>query len=91
MQTIIEHRLGHARESQQVLDELTNKYGQTGPSLIAAACAGRNDSDSAFDWLERAYQQRDPVLGYIQYAITLSALRSDSRYKALLRKMNFPD
>jgi TolB-like protein/tetratricopeptide (TPR) repeat protein len=91
MQTIIEHRLGHARESRHVLDELTNKYGQTGPSLIAAAYAGRSDSDSAFDWLERAYQQRDPVLGYIQYAITLSALRSDSRYKALLRKMNFPD
>jgi TolB-like protein/Tfp pilus assembly protein PilF len=91
MDVIIENRLGHAGESQHVLDELTNKYGQRFPYLIATAYAGRDDLDNAVDWLERAYQQRDPLLSFIQYHITLSGLRSDPRYKALLRKMNFPD
>jgi hypothetical protein len=48
--------------------------------------------DTAFEWLERAYEQRDPPLGLIQFHIgILSGLGSDPRHKLLLRKMNFPD
>jgi len=91
MHAIIEHTLGHAQESQRVLDELIAKYGQSRPSVIDMAHTECSDPDSAFDWLERAYQQRDPVLGYIQFNSMFSGLRSDPRYKAFLRKMNFPE
>jgi TolB-like protein len=92
IQVIIEHRLGHAHESQRILNELIEKYGQGYPSTIATAYVWRGEIDSAFDWLERAYQQRDPPLGLIQFTLKhLSGLSSDPRYKLLLRKMNFPD
>jgi tetratricopeptide (TPR) repeat protein len=89
---IIEHRLGHAHESERILNELIEKYGQSSPNLIAIAYAWRGEMDLTFEWLERAYRQRDPPLGLIQFHIgILSGLSSDPRYKVLLRKMNFPD
>jgi adenylate cyclase len=88
---IIEHRLGHTHESQRILNELIEKYGQHSPIFIAITYAWRGEADSAFDWLERAYRRRDPPLGLIQFHGILSRLSSDPRYKSLLRKMNFPD
>ena len=91
MHAVIEHRLGHANESQRILDDLIEKYGQRFPALIATMYAWRGEADSAFDWLERAYQQPDSMLGLIQFSEISPALGGDPRYKALLRKMNFPD
>jgi tetratricopeptide (TPR) repeat protein len=92
IQVIIEHRLGRAHESQRILNELIEKYGQSSPNLMAIAYAWRGEMDSCFDWLELAYRQRDPPLGLIQFHIAiLSGVSSDPRYKLLLRKMNFPD
>jgi TolB-like protein/tetratricopeptide (TPR) repeat protein len=88
---IAEHTLGHAEESQRVLDELINKYGRIIPYAIALVHTWRRDADSAFDWLERAYRQRDAALVLLQADYGWSRVRSDPRYKVLLRKMNFPD
>ncbi|MGO9933705.1 MAG: TIR domain-containing protein [Steroidobacteraceae bacterium] len=85
-----EHSLGHAQESHRVLRELTNKYGQRTPLRIAVAYAWRGEADAGFDWLERAYQQRDGMLSLVQCEPALRGVRSDTRYNALLRKMNFP-
>jgi hypothetical protein len=45
----------------------------------------------AFEWLQRAYMQRDGGLVEIKVDLLLADLRSDPRYKALLRKMNLPE
>jgi len=58
---------------------------------IARAYAYRSQSDSSFEWLEKAYQIRDPVLTYIKADPGFAKFRADSRYKALLRKMNLPE
>jgi hypothetical protein len=39
IQVIVEHRLDHAHESQRILNELIEKYGQSSPNLIATAYA----------------------------------------------------
>jgi TolB-like protein/Tfp pilus assembly protein PilF len=86
-----EHSLGHAQESHRVLDELISKYGRRIPLRIAVACAWRGEADAGFDWLERAYQQRDGMLSLVQCEPALRGVHSDACYKALLRKMNFPE
>jgi serine/threonine-protein kinase len=87
---MIQHTLGHPKESQRVLDELINKYGRRTPYRIAVAHAWRGEADSAFGWLEQAYRQRDAALSLLVIEPGLSGMRGDPRFKALLRKMNFP-
>lgn len=87
---MIEHTLGHPKESQRVLDELISKYGLRSPYRIAVAHAWRGEADSAFGRLEQAYRQRDAALSLLVIEPGLSGVRSDPRFKTLLRKMNFP-
>lgn len=86
-----EYALGHAQESQRVMDELVDKYGPRNPYSIAIPYAWRGQIDKAFEWLERAYQQRDAGIAQLQAIFVLSEVRKDPRYKELLRKMNFPE
>ena len=86
-----EYLLGHIQESQRVIDEMIDKYGQKTPFAIAIAYAWRDQIDQVFEWLERAYQQRDGGLTVLQAIFGLPKVRKDPRYKELLRKMNFPE
>jgi TolB-like protein/tetratricopeptide (TPR) repeat protein len=87
---MIEHTLGHTKESQRVLDELIDKYGRRSPYRIAVAYAWRGEADPAFAWLEQAYRQRDAALSLLVIEPGLSSVRGDPRFKALLRKMKLP-
>ena len=52
--------------------------------------ADRGDRERAFAMLDRAWAFRDPDLTYLKDDPFLDLLRSDPRYAALLKKMNFP-
>jgi TolB-like protein/Tfp pilus assembly protein PilF len=84
------HDLGHATESQQALDEVIAKDAQGSAYQIANVYAWRGERDKAFEWLDRAYAQRDAGLSYIKSDPLLVKLRSDPRYTAMLKKMNLP-
>jgi serine/threonine protein kinase/Tfp pilus assembly protein PilF len=86
-----EHTLGHVRESQQALEQLIAQHATEAAFQIAEAYAWRGEKDKAFDWLERAYRQRDGGLSDIKTDPPLANLRDDPRYKAFLRKMNLPE
>jgi TolB-like protein len=86
-----EHTVGRAKESQQALDELIAKYAHGSAFQIAESYAWRDEKDRAFEWLERAYQQRDGGLAEIKGDPPLASLRGDRRYKAFLHKMNLPE
>jgi serine/threonine-protein kinase len=85
-----EYSLGNVIESQQALDELIAKYAYS-PWAIAQVYAWRGEKDKAFEWLDRAYEQHDPTLKDIKANPALTSLRSDPRYKALLKKMILPE
>jgi hypothetical protein len=53
--------------------------------------AWRGENDKAFEWLERAYQQRDSGLNGIAYDPLLTGLKGDARYGALLSKLGLSD
>jgi TolB-like protein len=86
-----EHSLGHVKESQQAFDELRAKFAQEAAEQIAEVYAWRGEKDQAFEWLERAFQQRDGGLATIKYDPLLAPLRGDVRYRALLKKMKLPE
>jgi hypothetical protein len=59
---------------------------------IAYVHAYRGENEQAFDWLERAYRQKDTGLPYIkEYPLLLKRIEGDPRYKAFLHKMNLPE
>lgn len=86
-----EHSLGHAKESQQALDEAITRGAQTTAYWIAEAYAWRGEKEGALAWLERAYRQRDAVITSLKINPLLVSLRGDPRYKALLKKINLPE
>jgi tetratricopeptide (TPR) repeat protein len=85
------HALGREKESDAALRELIAKYHASGAYQIAEVYAFRNQSDEAFEWLERAYAKHDDGLIHTKVDPLLKNLHSDPRYAALLKKLNLPN
>jgi TolB-like protein/Tfp pilus assembly protein PilF len=85
-----EHDLGHPKQSQRALDDLTANYALVNAYQIAEAYAWRGERDAAFDWLERAYSQHDGTLVHIKFDPLLARLRDDPRFAAMVGKMGLP-
>jgi hypothetical protein len=59
--------------------------------VIAGVYAFREESDKAFEWLDRAYVQRNSGLILTRVDPLLKNLRHDPRYAALLKKLKLPN
>ena len=87
---LAQHDLGHPGESQQALDKLIVRFGHIAAYQVAQVYAWRGENDRGFEWLQRAYAQRDSALRNLKVDPFLRKLRDDPRYTALLKKMNLP-
>ena len=85
------HALGRRRESDAALAALKDKHAGDSAFGIAEVHAFRGEADLAFEWLERAYAQRDSDVTYIKGSRLLRRLIDDPRYKAFLRKLKLPE
>jgi serine/threonine protein kinase/Flp pilus assembly protein TadD len=88
---MVEHASGHEKESQQALQELIAKHAGDMAYQVGDVYAFRGETDKAFEWLDRAYQQHDSGLSGIAYDPLLSGLKTDPRYAALLTKLKLSD
>ena len=72
---------------QWILDYLTNSDGN--PELIDFATAYTNlgDNDQAFELLEKAYQERDGSMIYLNAFPRWDPIRDDPRFTDLLLRM----
>jgi tetratricopeptide (TPR) repeat protein len=81
---------GRRVEAGEILKELRQRSrgGYVSPYITAAIYAGLGEKDSAFKWLEKAYEEHD----WMQLKLDpfLDSLRSDPRFQELLRRMNLP-
>jgi TolB-like protein/DNA-binding winged helix-turn-helix (wHTH) protein/cytochrome c-type biogenesis protein CcmH/NrfG len=84
------YALGRKKESDAALRELTTKYHTSNAFEIAETYAFRNQTDEAFEWLDRAYAQRDPSMMSTKVQPLLNSLHNDPRFAALLKKLNLP-
>jgi TolB-like protein/Tfp pilus assembly protein PilF len=85
------HALGRGKESDTVLRSLIEAGTADWAYQIAEIYAFRGEADSAFEWLDRAYSQRDAGLVSIKADPLLRPIQADTRYKALLRKMHLSE
>lgn len=83
--------LGRKTDSDNALHQLETRFADVGAFAIATAHAYRNETNATFEWLERAYRQRDPGMRGLKVEPLLRALHNDPRYKALLQKMHLPE
>ncbi len=81
------HGVGRAAESDAALRELIEKYAEGYAYQVATVYGIRGEADSAFEWLERAYAQRDGGLTAMRSERSLRSLVGDSRWGALLTRV----
>jgi tetratricopeptide (TPR) repeat protein len=89
--SLAEYSLGHRREATEALDELKRNHAAGFAFQVASVHAWRGENDQAFEWLERAYTQRDGGMAMIKYDPFITRLRGDSRYVAMVRKLGLPE
>jgi DNA-binding winged helix-turn-helix (wHTH) protein len=86
-EALVYHDLGRTQDSDAAVAKLITKHPADSPYQIAEIYAYRGQSDRAFEWLERAYQDRDPGLNQLKSDPLLNSLRKDPRYESLLKRM----
>jgi adenylate cyclase len=83
--------VGRQSEADAALRAQISRWSDAGAYYIAMTYAYRGDHDHAFEWLERAYKQKDAFLSTIKGEHLFKGLADDPRFKAFLRKMNLPE
>ena len=83
---------GRTSEAYKALEELKERAKRTHvlPYDIAVIYVGLGEKDRAFEWLEKAFAERDEDLLYLKVDPVLDSLRSDPRFADLLRRVGFP-
>ena len=77
--------------ADKVLAEFIAGNADVAAYQIASVYAYRGETDRAFEWLERAYRQRDPGLGWSKEDFFLQGLHADPRWPAFLKKLGVAD
>ena len=78
-------------ESDAALNKLKQSSADTAAYQIAGVYAYRGEKDQAFEWLERARQQRDPGLQSTKIDPLLVNLHGDPRWQAFVHTMGMTD
>jgi len=99
MYTFVLAGLGHAyatagkkNDAQGVLQALLARATQSyaSPFDIALVYTALGDKDAAFSWLDKAVADRSTWLVYSKWEPRLDPLRSDPRFKDVLRRIGLP-
>jgi tetratricopeptide (TPR) repeat protein len=75
-----------------ILEKLNDaaSRGYVSPYDFAVVHAGLSDLDRAFEWLEKAFDERTAFIIYMKLDPRLRNARNDPRFTNLLRRMKFP-
>ncbi len=81
---------GRKAEARKIVRELQQRSyeGYASPYFIAAVYAGLGEKDRAFEWLDRAYDERENM--WLDLDPFLDNLRSDRRFQELRRRVGLP-
>jgi len=83
---------GRRRRAREVLNELKKRAekGHVKPYFMAMAHAALDEREAAFELFEKAFAERDPWLLWFCTEPKLAPLRSDPRFRKLLRQIDNP-
>jgi adenylate cyclase len=82
--------LGDRAKAEQTLRELEDlsKHRYVSPALPATVYLGLGEKQKALDWLEKAFEDRDPSLWWITGDQLYDSARDEPRFKALLQRVD---
>ena len=72
----------------QAKEKISEKAEYVPPTSIAGFAARLGDNEQAFDWLEKAFEERDEGLTRLKVDPRYKNLRADTRYADLLRRIH---
>jgi DNA-binding winged helix-turn-helix (wHTH) protein/TolB-like protein/Flp pilus assembly protein TadD len=80
---------GRIADAQKILQELQqlSKEGYVSPYHLAMVYVGLGEQDKTFDWLEKAFAEREGRMTILKSAPEFDSLRSDPRYIDLVRRI----
>jgi serine/threonine protein kinase/tetratricopeptide (TPR) repeat protein len=87
---LVYYAAGKEKEADGILKEFINKYQNVDAFQIAEICAYGGNKDKAFDWLRRAYDQRDGGLAQIEGDPMFGNIQKDPRYLEFMKKLKLP-
>ena len=83
---------GRKDETRKIIRELKerSRHRYVFKGNFGDAYLGLGDKQQSITWFERSYEEQDPGVMFLNVAPNLDPLRSEPRFQALLRRMNFP-
>jgi TolB-like protein/Flp pilus assembly protein TadD len=86
-------RAGRRSEAEKILNRLKKMSDRRyiEPASIALIYTGLTETEQAFKWMGKAYQDRNELLLMLKVDPRLDALRSDTRFTELLRRIGLHD
>lgn len=80
---------GNREAAEQVVADLEQLAGAVyvGPSNFAIVHGALGDMGRAFEWLERAYGERDMAMVHLASDVSFDSLRPDPRFDSFLERM----
>ena len=88
---IAQRAAGNLDEAASAQQKLLEEYGDLAAYQQAQIFASWGETDTALDWLERAYEQRDPGILNIKPDMAFVTLSEHPRFTSILQKMNLAD
>ena len=84
---------GQREEAIAIRTELERRRTQEYFSAFSTALisVGLGEPEQAISWLEKAAEERGPLMPFLNGWPGFDPLRADPRFQALLRRMNFPE
>jgi adenylate cyclase len=80
---------GDRAKAEQILQDLEelSKQRYVSPANRAAVYLGLGEKEKALDWLEKAYEDRDPIFWWIDGDQLYDSIRNEPRFQALAQKV----
>ncbi len=86
---MVVYELGRVEEANSLLEIMLDKYPEEYAN-IGHVYALRGETDTAFEWFEKALETRDPTLPELIYYPSLKVLYKDPRWSGLISRMGLP-
>ena len=90
LQSAVAYAMVHeAGEARKLAEEIEKNWRHDGVSAfwLASVYSSLHDTETAFEWMEKAYQEHAPFLCYLKSMWTHSRMREDPRFGALLKRV----
>ena len=80
---------GRREDALRILEEV--RGSAIYPLMVADVYVALGEADAAFEWIEKADEDRETSITWIRVSSGLDPLRSDPRFQDLLRRIGFPE